>query len=226
MKKTLVAMVALSAFSVAFAEEAKEHNWYDITGWSGSYEYSYKEKQNSTTSQVNNVMTMTSAAKFKDGWSVEAVNETERKSFQNGLTADKDEMEGITQIGLGKSFKIEDSMFSSFTPYVKISYGHKFKSTMDFDIYRYDLGTNFKMDDSTILQFNWRHRQATTDTITTSSSTSAATDYKTNEATVGLTYKFTPKDGLRLAKKIERADAIGNASTEYNTTSLTYSRSF
>lgn len=225
MKKTLVAMAALSAFSVAFAEEAKEHKWYDITGWTGSYEYSVKEKQNDTKGQVNNVMTMTIAAKFKDGWSVEAVNETERKDYQSTGTA-ASEMEGLTQIGLGKSFKIEDSMFSSFTPYVKISYGHKFKSTMDFDIYRYDLGTNFKMDDSTTLQFNWRHRQATTDTIATSTSTSDETKYKTNEATVGLTYKFTPKDGLRLAKKLERADAIGNKSTEYNTTSLTYSRSF
>ncbi len=223
MKKTLVALAALSAFSASFAEEAKEKNWYDITGWSGSGEYSYKEKQNVTTSEVHNVMTMTIAAKFHDGWSVEAVNETERVDYSTGTASAS--MEGLVQIGIGKSFKIENSMFSSFTPYVKAAYGHKFKKDMDFDIYRYDIGTNYKVDDSIGLQFNWRHRQATTDYIDTAT-VSTATKYKTNEATFGIIYRFTPKDSIRVAKKLERADAIGNASSEYNTTSLTYSRSF
>ena len=225
MKKSLVALATLSLIGCAFAEESKETNWYDVSSGYGSYEYSYKEKQNVTNGEVHAVQTVTLGARLQHGWSVEIVDETEKVDYQSSTTAQS--MEGLTQFGIGKSFKIQENNFlDNFTPYVKFAYGHKFKSPIDFPIFRYDLGTNYKVTDSFGVQWNWRHRQAYEDTIQTATSTSTATKYKTNEQAIGLIYKFTPKDSIRLAKKIERADASGNLSSEYNTTSLTYSRSF
>ena len=234
MKKSLVALATLFVVASAFAEESKETNWYDVSSGYGSYEYSYKEKQNVTTGELHDVQTLTLGARLQHGWSVEIVDETERVDFQAGTasytstnSATAQAMEGLTQFCIGKSFKIEENNFlDNFTPYVKLSYGHKFKSNIDFAIYRYDLGTNIKVSDSFGVQWNWRHRQALDDTIVIATDSAKATNYKTNEQAIGLIYKFTPKDSIRLAKKIERADASGNLSSEYNTTSLTYSRSF
>ena len=220
MKKSLVALATLSLISSAFAEESNDKNWYDITSGYGSYEYSHKEMLNSTSGEVHDVQTLTLGARFQHGWSSEIVTETERVD-NNGTTANQ-AMEGLTQFGIGKSFKIEQNNFlDDFTPYVKLAYGHKFKSTIDFPIFRYDLGTNYKVSDSFDLQLNWRHRQA----FDSSTDAGSPTSYQTNETTLGVIYKFTPKDSIRFAKKIERADNISNSS-QYNTTSLTYSRSF
>ena len=220
MKKSLVALATLSLISSAFAEESKDKNWYDITSGYGSYEYSHKDKLNSSTGEDHDVQTLTLGARFQHGWSAEIVTETERVDYN---TTSTQAMEGLTQFGVGKSFKIEQNNFlDDFTPYVKLAYGHKFKSTFDFAIFRYDLGTNYKLSDSFGLQLNWRHRQAF-DSLTDLGS---ATNYQTNETTLGIIYKFTPKDSFRFAKKLERADAGLNLSSEYNTTSFTYSRSF
>ena len=220
MKKSLVALATLSLISSAFAEESKDKKWYDVSSGYGSYEFSHKDKLISSGGENHDVQTLTVGARLQHGWSVEIATETERVDFQTSGTR---KMEGLSQVAVGKSFKIEENNFlDDFTPYVKLAYGHKFKSTIDFAIFRYDLGTNYKLSDSLGLQLNWRHRQAFDSLV----EDGTVTDYQTNETTLGFIYKFTPKDSIRFAKKIERADAGLNASSEYNTTSITYSRSF
>ena len=227
MKKTLIALAAITAFGVVSAEEAKQHNWYDITGWYGSGEYSYKEKvygQGQTNlGEFHDVMAMTIGARFHDGWSVEALTETEKVDYSNGTGTQA--QEGLTQIGIGKSFKTD----TIFTPYLKLATGYKFKKDSSFQIWRFDLGTNIKLNDDWGLQVNVRHRQANSEYVDLGATALTATKYNTNESTLGIVYKFTPKDSIRLAKKIERqteSHVSSLSSSEYNTTSLTYSRSF
>ena len=107
-----------------------------------------------------------------------------------------------------------------FTPYVGVAVGQKNKATIDFPIYRYDVGVNTALGEKVVVGLNWRHRQA----FDAKTSNGTATKYDTNETKLNLGYKLTKSDTVTVSYAQERnADKL---SSEYNTVGVSYTRSF
>ena len=199
----LVKLVALAALLAAGAAQAGD--------WYGSIGFDQKDKLNSKTNEFHNVTSMTIGTKLGNGFSVEAL--VEEELVKNGSADYADE--GLYQLRGNKSFNTG----TIFTPYVGLAVGEKNKATLSFPIYRYDLGTNIKITDTIGAKVNWRHRQAFDDHVH-----NAATKYNTDETSIGLYYKLSAVDTVAVAYKQERNN--DGKSSEYNTTSISYSRSF
>ena len=181
-------------------------------GWYGKASFDQKDKLNSSTNEFHNVTALTIGKRLGDGWSIEAL--VEEELVKNGSSGQGDE--GLYQLRLNKSF----ATGTMFTPYVGLSVGEKNKATIGFPIYRYDIGVNTALGERLVLGINWRHRQAFDDKL----SSGAATKYDTNETRIGLGYKLTKVDTITVSYAQERrADKV---SSEYNTTAISYSRSF
>ena len=180
--------------------------------WYGSVSYDQKDKQNSTSNEFHNVVAMTIGNKIGHGFSVEAL--VEEELVKNTGKIDYAD-EGLYQIRLNKSFDTG----TLFTPYVGVAVGEKNKASISFPIYRYDIGTNIKITDQIGAKLNWRHRQAWDDTRH-----NTATKYNTDETRIGVYYKLTSVDTITVSYAQERNN--DGLSSEYNTTGISYSRSF
>jgi hypothetical protein len=198
----LVAAVAM----VVTAGAASAGDWY------GSAGFDQKVKQNSSTNEYHNVYSMVIGTKLGNGFSVEGLVENEQVERSSSGQAH----EGLYQLRLNKSFDTG----TIFTPYVGVAVGEKNKATIDFPIYRYDIGTTVKITEQIGAKLNWRHRQAFDSKL----SNGTATKYSTDETRIGVYYKLTPVDTITVSYAQERnTDGI---SSEYNTTAISYSRSF
>ena len=196
----------LAATTLLVAGVAQAGDWY------GSGSYDQKDKLNSKTNEFHTVVALTVGTKLGYGFSVEALVEEELvKNSSSGNFAD----EGLYQLRGNKSFDTG----TIFTPYVSAAVGEKNKASLSFPIYRYDVGTVIKFTDSIGTKINWRHRQALNDTYH-----STATKYNTDETRIGLYYKLTPVDTITVSYAQERNN--DGKSSEYNTTGISYSRSF
>jgi opacity protein-like surface antigen len=200
-----VKLLAAVAMVVA-AGAASAGDWY------GSIGFDQKDKLNSKTNEFHNVTSMTIGNKLGNGFSVEALVEEELvKNPSSGSYAD----EGLYQLRANKSFETG----TIFTPYVGLAVGEKNKATLSFPIYRYDIGTTVKITDQIGAKLNWRHRQAFDAHVN-----NTATKYDTDETRIGLFYKLTAADTITVSYAQERnKDGL---SSEYNTTAISYSRSF
>lgn len=202
MKKFLAVITLLVAGSAMAADD----------GWYGKIGFDQKDKLNSKTNEFHNVTSMTIGKRLGNGWSMEAL--VEEELVKNGSSGQGDE--GLYQLRLNKSF----STGTMFTPYLGISTGVKNKATIGFPIYRYDAGLNTALGEKIVLGLNWRHRQAYDDKLDNGS----LTKYNTNETRINLSYKLTKVDTVTVSYAQERkADSL---SSEYNTTAISYSRSF
>jgi opacity protein-like surface antigen len=200
----LAKILAVATLLVAGAAQAGD--------WYGSVGFDQKDKLNSKTNEFHNVTSMTIGTKLGYGFSVEALVEEELvKNPSSGSYAD----EGLYQLRGNKSFDTG----TIFTPYVSLAVGEKNKASLSFPIYRYDIGTTVKLTDQIGAKLNWRHRQAWDSTYH-----GTATKYDTDETRIGLFYKFTPVDTITVSYAQERAK--DGLSSEYNTTAISYSRSF
>lgn len=201
--KSILAAVIMMVSTATFASD---------DGWYGRASFDQKDKLNSKTNEFHNVVALTVGKRLGNGWSLEAL--VEEELVKNGSTGQGDE--GLYQLRLNKSF----STGTMFTPYVGVSTGVKNKATIGFPIYRYDLGVSTALGEKFVLGVNWRHRQAYDDKLDNGS----LTKYNTNETRIGLGYKLTKVDTITVSYAQERrSDSL---SSEYNTTGISYSRSF
>ena len=201
--KKFLAIAALLVSGSAFAAD---------DGWYGKIGFDQKDKLNSKTNEFHNVTSMTIGKRLGNGWSMEAL--VEEELVKNGSSGQGDE--GLYQLRLNKSF----ATGTMFTPYVGVSTGVKNKATIGFPIYRYDVGVNTALGEKLVLGLNWRHRQAYDDKLDNGS----LTKYNTDETRINLGYKLTKVDTITISYAQERkADSL---SSEYNTTAISYSRSF
>ena len=181
-------------------------------GWYGKAGFDDKEKRNSATGEYHSVMSMTVGKRLGDGWSLEG--HVEEELVKKGSSGQADE--GLYQLRLNKSF----ATGTMFTPYAGVAVGEKDKSTINFPIYRYDVGVNTALGERAVLGVNWRHRQA----FNAHLSDGTATKYNTDETRVSLGFKLTKVDTITVAYAQERhADGI---SSEYNTKAISYTRAF
>ena len=213
-KLVLASMLALTAGS-ALAES---------DGWYGSWSYDNKRFQGNNSSVVGtgqfnkNVFGQTIGKKLGDGWSAEILTEAEQKVVNDTQSGNTNEW--LLQARVLKDFDTG----TIFTPYVGLALGQKSKddaNSRDFAIYRYDLGTKVKIDDMFGIRLGYRHRQA----FSSTSHAVGVTKYDTDEYTAALSVKFTPKDTVSFAYKIER-NADGNLSKDFNTFGISYGRAF
>ena len=202
LKSILVAAVMMVSTTVFAADD----------GWYGKASFDQKDKLNSKTNEFHNVTSLTVGKRLGDGWSIEAL--VEEELVKNGSSGNADE--GLYQLRLNKSFNTG----TMFTPYVGVAYGEKNKATISFPIYRYDVGMNTALGEKIVVTLNWRHRQAVDDKL----SSGALTKYDTNESRIGIGYKLTKVDTITVSYAQERRD--DKLSSEYNTTAISYTRSF
>lgn len=196
-------LLAVAALFVASTAQAGD--------WYGSIGFDQKDKLNSKTNEFHNVTSMVIGNKLGAGFSVEAL--VEEELVKNGSADYADE--GLYQLRANKSFDTGTFL----TPYAGVAVGEKNKATLSFPIYRYDVGTNVKVTDSIGVKLNWRHRQAFDTHVH-----NAATKYNTDETKIGLYYKLSPVDTITVSYAQERNN--DGKSSEYNTTGISYSRSF
>lgn len=199
--KLVAAMVMIAAAGVASAGD-----------WYGSASLDQKDRQNSATGEYHNVYGLTMGTKFNNGWSAEYLIENEQVEQSSSGQAH----EGLFQSRVNKAFDTG----TIFTPYVGLAVGMKNKATIDFPIYRYDIGTNVKITEKISAKLNWRHRQA----FDANLSDGTATKYNTDEVRVGLSYKLSKVDTVSVSYAQERNN--DGVSAEYNITAVSYTRSF
>ena len=194
MKKVVLATILASVFGIASA------------GPYVSSTYDLKDKQNST--QMNHVYGLNVGEKFDNGITVEARMENERVEPGAGATQ---KQEGLGQVKL--SYDI--STGTMFTPYVAGAFGHKNKSTLDFNFWVAEAGVKAKLGDAAV-RYGFRRRTAVDNSTTNA--------YDTNEQTIALGYNITKNDNISIAYKLERRN--DSVSSEYNTKGIYYTRSF
>jgi hypothetical protein len=200
----LVKLLAAAALLVSGLAQAED-------GWYSGVSMDHKVKQNSATNEYHNVYGLTVGKKLGSGFSVEGLLENEQVEQSSSGSAH----EGLMQVRVNKSFDTG----TMFTPYIGVAAGEKNKATIAFPYYRYDLGVSTKLTDVASVKLNWRHREAFNDTTN-----GTATKYATDESSFALVYKLTPVDTVAVSYKQERA--TDGKSSEYNTTGVSYSRSF
>ena len=157
---------------------------------------------------MNHVYGLNVGEKFDNGITVEARMENERVEPGAGATQ---KQEGLGQVKL--SYDI--STGTMFTPYVAGAFGHKNKSTLDFNFWVAEAGVKAKLGDA-VVRYGFRRRTAVDNSTTNA--------YDTNEQTIALGYNITKNDNISIAYKLERRN--DSVSSEYNTKGIYYTRSF
>ena len=190
--KKIFAIAILLAAGLAQAEG----NYASLT-------FDQKDKQAST--QMNYVYGLNVGQKFADGWALEARMEDERVEPGAGATQ---KQESLAQIKGSHDW----ATGTIFTPYAAIAFGHKNKSTIDFNFWLAEVGAKVKLNDTVGLRYGYRQRTAFDNNTTNS--------YDTTEQTVALGLNLTKKDNISIAYKEERG------TSNYNTTGLYYTRNF
>jgi hypothetical protein len=195
MKKLVLAAVMAGFLGIAQAGG----NYASIT-------YDLKDKQNSD--QLNYVYGLNVGQKFDNGVTAEVRMEDERVEPGAGATQ---KQEGLIQTKV--SYDIATG--TAFTPYVAAAFGHKNKSTLDFNFWLAEAGVKANMGDFGV-RYGLRRRTAFDNNTTNA--------YDTKEQTVALSYNLTKQDAISVAYKQERRN--DSVSSEYNTKGVYYTRSF
>jgi opacity protein-like surface antigen len=207
MKKIFITSVLSFATCTAFASEG----WYAGV----SVDQKTKPTADSSTGEYHNVFGVTLGYKLSDGYSVEGLIENEQ--VENATThTDSGKHEGLLQIRANKDFDTG----TQFTPYIGVALGEKNKTNVDFFFYRYDLGLKIKLTDTIGTRIGYRHREG----FDKEAVDGTQTKYGTDEWTVAVSYKLTPKDTVSIAYKQERK--TDGVASNYNTTGISYAKAF